>query len=121
MCFARPRRGKQVPPTKVDPSYMHFVPPRLKCSFNTKNEAIQMDDLIFCIKRARDGTRTRDPHLGKVVLHQLSHSRLFVYFSSFAKKNHEVEKMQNIFETNLSQLGYLFASTTIAILKDRQE
>ncbi len=37
-----------------------------------------MDDLIFCIKRARDGTRTRDPHLGKVVLHQLSHSRISV-------------------------------------------
>ncbi len=28
------------------------------------------------IKRARDGTRTRDPDLGKVVLHQLSHSRI---------------------------------------------
>ena len=27
-------------------------------------------------KRARDGTRTRDPDLGKVVLHQLSHSRI---------------------------------------------
>ena len=34
-----------------------------------------MDDPIFYTKRARDGTRTRDPHLGKVVLHQLSHSR----------------------------------------------
>ena len=29
----------------------------------------------FKTKRARDGTRTRDPDLGKVVLHQLSHSR----------------------------------------------
>ena len=28
------------------------------------------------IRRARDGTRTRDPDLGKVVLHQLSHSRI---------------------------------------------
>ena len=27
--------------------------------------------------RARDGTRTRGPDLGKVVLHQLSHSRIF--------------------------------------------
>ena len=27
-------------------------------------------------KKARDGTRTRDPNLGKVVLHQLSHSRI---------------------------------------------
>ena len=31
---------------------------------------------ILGIKRARDGTRTRDPDLGKVVLHQLSHSRI---------------------------------------------
>ena len=30
------------------------------------------------IKRARDGTRTRDPDLGKVVLHQLSHSRIYL-------------------------------------------
>ena len=28
------------------------------------------------LKRARDGTRTRGPDLGKVVLHQLSHSRI---------------------------------------------
>ena len=34
MCFARLRRGKQVPPTKVGPSYMHFVPSRLKCHDN---------------------------------------------------------------------------------------
>ena len=27
--------------------------------------------------RARDGTRTRGPDLGKVVLHQLSHSRTY--------------------------------------------
>lgn len=28
-------------------------------------------------QRARDGTRTRGPDLGKVVLHQLSHSRIY--------------------------------------------
>ena len=39
-------------------------------------EGIQMD-AFFVIKRARDGTRTRDPDLGKVVLHQLSHSRIY--------------------------------------------
>ena len=27
-------------------------------------------------KRADDGIRTRDPHLGKVVLYQLSHVRM---------------------------------------------
>ena len=31
---------------------------------------------LFYLRRARDGTRTRDPDLGKVVLHQLSHSRI---------------------------------------------
>ena len=30
------------------------------------------------LSRATDGVRTRDPDLGKVVLHQLSHSRIFV-------------------------------------------
>ncbi len=30
------------------------------------------------LRRARDGTRTRDPDLGKVVLHQLSHSRILL-------------------------------------------
>ena len=32
------------------------------------------------IFRARNGTRTRDPDLGKVVLYQLSYSRLFPPF-----------------------------------------
>ena len=34
----------------------------------------------FKTKRARDGTRTRDPDLGKVVLHQLSHSRIHLLY-----------------------------------------
>ena len=46
-----------------------------------------MDNPIFYTIRARDGTRTRDPHLGKVVLHQLSHSRLVPAFSSLRRKN----------------------------------
>ena len=32
---------------------------------------------LFLNRRARDGTRTRGPDLGKVVLHQLSHSRIY--------------------------------------------
>ena len=39
--------------------------------------------LFHTLQRARDGTRTRDPDLGKVVLHQLSHSRLCVLFLYF--------------------------------------
>ncbi len=44
---------------------------------------------IFRI-RARDGTRTRDPDLGKVVLHQLSHSRLLSFFRHIPSKPHIV-------------------------------
>ena len=31
------------------------------------------------IARADDGTRTRDPHLGKVMLYQLSHIRVSLF------------------------------------------
>ena len=45
-----------------------------------------MDVFLFSL-RARDGTRTRDPDLGKVVLHQLSHSRILscISASDFSK------------------------------------
>ena len=36
-------------------------------------------------EKARDGTRTRDPDLGKVVLHQLSHSRKLCYILYFSQ------------------------------------
>ena len=39
-----------------------------------------MDVFLFSL-RARDGTRTRDPDLGKVVLHQLSHSRMCLFLN----------------------------------------
>ena len=32
-------------------------------------------DVVSLIKRAENGTRTRDPNLGKVVLYQLSYFR----------------------------------------------
>ena len=36
-----------------------------------------LPDVFLCFYRARDGTRTRGPDLGKVVLHQLSHSCIY--------------------------------------------
>ena len=36
-------------------------------------------DVLFMQQRARDGTRTRGLDLGKVALHQLSHSRIFYW------------------------------------------
>ncbi len=39
---------------------------------------------LFCsINGAENGTRTRDPNLGKVVLYQLSYFRLFFEKSAF--------------------------------------
>ena len=42
------------------------------------------------IARADDGTRTRDPHLGKVMLYQLSHIRTLhtAYSNRSALENH---------------------------------
>ena len=35
------------------------------------------DQLLLNLFRAEDGTRTRDPNLGKVMLYQLSYFRVF--------------------------------------------
>ena len=43
-----------------------------------KNKKYSFEYFLFI--RARDGTRTRGPDLGKVVLHQLSHSRICKLF-----------------------------------------
>ena len=51
MCFARLRRGKQVPPTKVGPSYMHFVPSRFKCSITKISSTANAILLILIIER----------------------------------------------------------------------
>ena len=51
---------------------------QFRCKFgetkNTQNTVFI--SILSDFNRARDGTRTRDPDLGKVVLHQLSHSRI---------------------------------------------
>ena len=62
--------------------------------------------LAFPSNRARDGTRTRDPDLGKVVLHQLSHSRTSYYFSSNAQNRNRTSDTR-IFSPLLYQLSYL--------------
>ena len=41
---------------------------------------------LSILRRARDGTRTRDPDLGKVVLHQLSHSRIIKIIFTFCEE-----------------------------------
>ena len=48
-------------------------------------------------KRAENGTRTRDPNLGKVVLYQLSYFRLFPNFHRSVPLNASA-KVQHFFE-----------------------
>ncbi len=45
--------------------------------YNKKTGNLVNQSFLFLNRRARDGTRTRGPDLGKVVLHQLSHSRIY--------------------------------------------
>ena len=58
-------------PTEVERRYEPFESGRTRLY----TKGILLGYLLY-IRRARDGTRTRDPDLGKVVLHQLSHSRI---------------------------------------------
>ena len=45
--------------------------------YNKKTGNLVNQSFLFLNRKARDGTRTRGPDLGKVVLHQLSHSRIY--------------------------------------------
>ena len=47
-------------------------------SLDTPHKKDILPDVFLCFYRARDGTRTRGPDLGKVVLHQLSHSCIYL-------------------------------------------
>ena len=54
----------------------------LRAPAGLESHNVKKDILLNVFSRARDGTRTRDPDLGKVVLHQLSHSRISVIYLS---------------------------------------
>ena len=60
-----------------------------------KSPAIPKNNEAFW-KRAEDGTRTRDPNLGKVMLYQLSYFRI-VCFSFASAKVVQIFILPNIF------------------------
>ena len=68
--------GLPLAPTEVERRYEPFESGRTRLY----PKGILLGYLLY-IRRARDGTRTRDPDLGKVVLHQLSHSRIKMIFT----------------------------------------
>ena len=56
------------------------------------------------MKKAGNGTRTRDPNLGKVVLYQLSYSRVILGRSGGGEGNRTPDLLNAI--QALSQLSY---------------
>ena len=58
--------------------FMYSIFQKGRKSFSSNHIQNKKEALNKTSFRARDGTRTRDPDLGKVVLHQLSHSRKFI-------------------------------------------
>ena len=56
---------------------------------------------------AEDGTRTRDPHLGKVMLYQLSHFRSITTPAVFGAESQDRTGDTAIFSRVLYQLSYL--------------
>ena len=47
--------------------------------------------ISLCMKKARDGTRTRGLDLGKVALHQLSHSRISYFVVLLLNTRHNIQ------------------------------
>ena len=53
------------------------LPPQSSVSTNSTTRTINCQKRLEDNIRAKNGTRTRDPNLGKVVLYQLSYFRVF--------------------------------------------
>ena len=59
--------------------------------------------ISLCMKKARDGTRTRGLDLGKVALHQLSHSRIS-YFVVLSRTQDIIYRINLFLSTLFSQI-----------------
>ena len=61
-----------------------------------KKKLILIQTSFFYVIGAKNGTRTRDPQLGKLMLYQLSYFRVYVWShkstKSLKKKGEQVEK-----------------------------
>ena len=70
----------QVIMRKIRKVYWNYGKTVINLYTTTKNRKPCKSKFPVFNRRARDGTRTRGPDLGKVVLHQLSHSRICKLF-----------------------------------------
>ena len=74
---ARDVAGVQWTPFCYDRGGSRDLELRATAGLEVKKSDSFLESLFFNMK-ARDGTRTRGPNLGKVVLYQLSHSRIYL-------------------------------------------
>ena len=86
MYFSSSRSQNIVPKTGLEPARLATHAPETCASTNSATWALL---LVVPSFRAENGTRTRDPNLGKVVLYQLSyfriHQNLIINKEHFAK------------------------------------
>ena len=69
----------RVPKTGLEPAHLATHAPETCASTNSATWASSALQFLVCsINGAENGTRTRDPNLGKVVLYQLSYFRIFL-------------------------------------------
>ena len=70
-----------MPKTGLEPAHLATHAPETCASTNSATWASSALQFLVCsINGAENGTRTRDPNLGKVVLYQLSYFRIFYLF-----------------------------------------
>ena len=68
-----------MPKTGLEPAHLSTHAPETCASTNSATWAsFALQFLVCSINGAENGTRTRDPNLGKVVLYQLSYFRIFI-------------------------------------------
>ena len=68
-----------MPKTGLEPAHLATHAPETCASTNSATWASSALQFLVCsINGAENGTRTRDPNLGKVVLYQLSYFRIFI-------------------------------------------
>ena len=75
------------------------------CVLITQKKDIRQD-ILFCYSRARDGTRTRGLDLGKVALHQLSHSRIYINGKIPVKRVMGIEPTYPAWKAGVLPLNY---------------
>ena len=108
-----------VPKTGLEPAHLATHAPETCASTNSATWASSALQFLVCsINGAENGTRTRDPNLGKVVLYQLSYFRIFYYLytlfrSSSDKHFSKCDAKVQLFSETAKLFPFFFVETVI--------